>query len=280
MRVALREDSGIHLAPFRERLRKALPEKVKPWLAELLQKQGLTPESARARAEQVAFGFEPGDMVSTVMSFGSPAPIEVVVASPNLADSRSHAERIMAQMKKIPSLRDVKFQQELDYPTVPVEIDRERAGMSGVTARQVANALVVTSSSSRYVSRNFWVDPKNGTSYQVQVEVRTPQMNSPTQLETVSLAEVNPALNLMIRDVARVGQGTMPGGIDRTSSQRYVSITANVEGEYLGRAARQIEQAIAAVSEHTPRGTRVLTRGQVAPMNEMFAALGVGLALA
>jgi multidrug efflux pump subunit AcrB len=279
MRVALREDSGIRLPPFRERLRKALPEKVKPWLADLLQKQGLTQESARERAEQMIFGFEPGDMVSSVMSFGSPAPLEVVVASPNLADARVHAQRLMTAMKKIPSLRDVRFQQELDYPTVSVEIDRERAGLSGVTARQVANAVVVTSSSSRYVARNFWVDPKNGTSYQVQVEVPTPQMDSPVRLETVSLAEVNPALNLLIRDVARVGQGTMPGEIDRTSSQRYVSITANVEGEDLGRAARQVEQVIAAAGA-PPRGARVLTRGQVAPMNEMFAALAVGLVLA
>ena len=85
----------------------------------------MTQESAQAQAEQVTFGFEPGDMVSEVMSFGSPTPIEVVVASPNLADTRADAARIMAEMKKIPSLRDVRFQQELDYPTVPVEIDRE-----------------------------------------------------------------------------------------------------------------------------------------------------------
>jgi multidrug efflux pump subunit AcrB len=279
MRVALREDSGIRLQPFRERLRQALPQKVKPWLAELLQKQGLTPESAQARADQVIFGFEPGDIVGEVMSFGSPTPVEVVVASPNLADARAHAGRIMAAMRKIPSLRDVKFQQELDYPTVPVEIDRERAGLSGVTAQQVANAVVVTSSSSRFVARNFWSDPTNGVSYQVQVEVPTPQMNSPAQLETVSLAMVNPDLNLMIRDVARVGKGTMPGEIDRTTMQRYVSITANVEGEDLGRAAGQIEQAIAAAGQ-PPRGARVLTRGQVAPMHEMFTALGIGLVLA
>jgi multidrug efflux pump subunit AcrB len=279
MRVALREGSGVRLEAFRERLRQALPQKVKPWLADLLQKQGLTPESARARAEQVTFGFEPGDMVSEVMSFGSPTPIEVVVASPNLAEARAHAERLRQAMAKIPYLRDVKFQQELDYPTVPVAIDRERAGLSGVTAQQVANAVVVVSSSSRYVARNFWVDPKNGTSYQVQVEVPTPRMNSPSQLETVSLAEVNPDLNLMIRDVAQVGQGTMPGEIDRTSGQRYVSITANVEGEDLGRAARQIEQAIAEAGQ-PPRGARVLTRGQVAPMREMFTSLGIGLGIA
>jgi multidrug efflux pump subunit AcrB len=279
MRVALREDSGIRLQAFRERLREALPRKVKPWLADLLQKQGLSQEVAQSQAELVTFGFEPGDMVSTVMSFGSPAPIEVVVASPNLNETRVHAGRIMAEMKKIPSLRDVSFQQELDYPTVPVEIDRERAGLSGVTAQQVANAVVVSSSSSRYVARNFWVDTKNGNSYQVQVEVPTPQMNSPAQLETVSLGEVNPQLNLMIRDVARVGRGAMPGEIDRTAGQRYVSITANVEGEDLGRAARQVERAIAAAGQ-PPRGVRVETRGQVAPMNEMFRGLSVGLALA
>jgi multidrug efflux pump subunit AcrB len=279
MRVALREGSGIRLQPFRVRLREALPRKVKPWLADLLQKQGLTQERAQAQAEQVTFGFEPGDMVSEVMTFGSPTPIEVVVASPNLADTRAHAGRIMAEMRKIPALRDVSFQQELDYPTMPVEIDRERAGLSGVTAGQVANAVVVSSSSSRYVARNFWVDAKNGNSYQVQVEVPTPQMNSPAQLETVSLAEVSPELNLMIRDMARVGQGTMPGEIDRTSSQRYVSITANIEGGDLGRAARRIERAIAAAGQ-PPRGVRVETRGQVAPMNEMFRALAIGLALA
>ena len=126
----LREGSGIRRQPFpRERLREAAcPRKVKPWLADLLQKRGLTRESAKAQAEQVTFGFEPGGIVGEAMSFGSPTPIEVVVASPNWPRAPApHAARIMAEMKKIPSLRDVGFQQELDYPTVPVEIDRERA---------------------------------------------------------------------------------------------------------------------------------------------------------
>ena len=138
-----------------------MPEKVKPWLAELLQRQGLTPESAHTRAEQVTFGFQPGDMVSEVMSFGSPTPIAVNVASPNLNDSRAHALRIRAGMEKIPFLRDVQLQQELDYPTIPVEIDRERAGLSGMTAQQAADAVVVTTSSSRYVARNYWADPND-----------------------------------------------------------------------------------------------------------------------
>ena len=279
MRVALRDGSGIRLQEFRERLRAAFPAKVKPWLADMLRKQGLTPEAARERADQVIFGFEPGDIVSEVMSFGSPTPVEVVVASPDLSEARVHAQRILTEMQTIPTLRDVKFRQELEYPTVPIEIDRERAGLAGVTTRQVADAVVVAASSSRYIARNYWLDPKTGIDYQVQVQVPAPRMNSPAQVETVSLRMVNPDLNLMIRDVARVGTGTMPGEIDRTTMQRYVSITANVEGEDLGRAARRIERAVAAAGE-PPKGARVLTRGQVAPMHEMFAALATGLGLA
>jgi multidrug efflux pump subunit AcrB len=90
---------------------------------------------------------------------------------------------------------------------------------------------------------------------------------------------VNPDLNLMVRDVATVGKSTMPGEIDRSTMQRYVSITANVEGEDLGRAARQIEQAIAAAGK-PPRGVRVEERGQVTPMREMFTSLGIGLGIA
>jgi multidrug efflux pump subunit AcrB len=279
MRVALREGSGVRLQALRERLRQVLPEKVRPWLAELLRRQGLAPETAQARAGQVMFGFEPGDIVSEVTSFGSPTPVEVVVASPNLAEARAHALRIKAGMAKIPALRDVQFRQELDYPTVPVEIDRERAGLSGVTARQAADAVVVTTSSSRYVARNYWRDPNTGIDYQVEVLVPTPQMNSLQQVETIPLRMVNPDLNLLIRDVAKVGKSTMPGEIDRSTMQRYISITANVEGEDLGRASRQIEQAIAAAGQ-PPKGVRVQERGQVAPMREMFTSLGIGLGIA
>ncbi len=123
----------------------------------------MTPESAKARAEQVTFGFEPGDMVSEVMSFGSPTPVEIVVASPNLADARAHASRIKEGMQKIPFLRDVQIQQELEYPTIPVEIDRERAGFSGMTAQQVADSVVVSTSSSRYVAGTTGAIPRRAS---------------------------------------------------------------------------------------------------------------------
>ena len=118
MRVRLEEGSRLRLADLRERLRKTLPEKLVPWLKEELQREGCSPEEAEARAKKISFGFEPGDIVSEVMSFGSPTPIEVVVAGPELAAVREHALKILDEMKKIPSLRDVQLYQQLDYPTV------------------------------------------------------------------------------------------------------------------------------------------------------------------
>ena len=255
LRIALKEDSGIRLDSLRERLRKALPEKVKPWLADLLIQQGLTDDSAKARADQVTFGFEPGDIVSEVMSFGSPTPIEVAVVSPNLADAREHADRIKAQLEKIPYLRDVAYHQSLDYPTVPVAIDRERAGLSGLTAKQIADAILVSTSSSRYVARNYWRDPKSGIDYQVEVLVPTKRMNSPRQVETIPVRYVNGGSNLLVRDVATVSTGMMPGQYDRNTMQRFLSLTANVEGEDLGRAARQINEAIEAAGQ-PPKGVQ------------------------
>ena len=103
-------------------------------------------------------------------------------------------------------------------------------------------------------------------------------MNRPKQMETLPLKRVSDRSNLMIRDVAKVQNGLAPGEIDRSNMQRYLSITANVEGEDLGRASVQIAKAIAAAGD-PPRGVRVIVRGQVAPMTEMFGSLAVGLVL-
>ena len=143
-------------------MRKILPEKVIPWMANLLENYGVLPEVAKQRAESCLFGFEPGNIISEVMSFGSATPIEVVVASPDLANARSHAQRIKQEMMKIPCLRDVQFQQTLEYPTVEVKIDREKAGLSGVTAEQVGNAAIVATSSSRFIALNYWKNPATG----------------------------------------------------------------------------------------------------------------------
>jgi multidrug efflux pump subunit AcrB len=105
------------------------------------------------------------------MSFGAPTPIEVAVSGPNLTQSRQYADKLRAKLAQVPALRDLAFEQELDYPTVKVAVDRERAGVLGVTTGDVANSLVAGTSSSRYTAPNYWADPKSGVGYQVQVKI-------------------------------------------------------------------------------------------------------------
>ncbi len=279
LRIALKETSGVKLDQFREKLRKVLPGRVGPWLEQRLVKGGLSSQEAREQVKTVTFGFEPGDIVTSVMSFGSLTPTSVRVVGTDLKLVRGHAEKIARQMKGISCLRDVAFEQMLDYPTIEVTIDREMAGLSGATVKDVANAMVMATSSTRFTNLNYWVDKKTGFDYLVQIQVPILQIEKPEDIEILPLESINQNVNLMIRDVARVRKGKRPGEVDRDMSQRYVTVTANVEGTDMGRASAQVLQAIAAAGT-PPQGVRVEPLGQLPPMIAMFEALGIGLGVA
>jgi multidrug efflux pump subunit AcrB len=279
LRIALRDGSGIKLAEFRERLRKVLPERVIPWLTQRLEQGGLEKDKAADQAKMATFGFEPGDIVTDVMSFGSMTPIAVQVVGTDLSMVRQHANKIAGEMKRIPFLRDIQFEQTLDYPTIEVDIDREKAGLSGVKVEDVGQGLVMATSSTRFLSVNYWIDVKTGFDYLIEVLVPPVRMTSAADVETLPIESVNPLVNLMVRDVATVRQGVRPGEYDRSMSQRYLTLTANVEGEDMGRASSQVARAIAAAGT-PPRGVRVIPMGQLPPMIQMFEALGVGLGVA
>ena len=263
------------LAGLREGLRRDLPDHLRRWLADRWISAGEPAGRVRARVAGLRLAFEPADIVSEVMSFGSPAPIEVVVSGPKMTDNRKHAEAISRNLGQISSLRDLQFGQSLDYPTVDVRIDREKAAATGVTAEQVARSLLAATSSSRFVVPNFWRDPASGIGYQVQVEIPQALMRSGTDVETVP---VKPAGDspVLLRDVADVREGTIPGQIDRYNMRRLVSMTAGIEGEDLGRVAERVGKAITEAGK-PPAGVQVDVRGQVAPMQEMVRGLGFGL---
>jgi multidrug efflux pump subunit AcrB len=279
LRIALKESSGIKLPEFRERLRKVLPERVIPWLENRLMQGGLAEKDAKREAKLATFGFQPGDIVTTVMSFGSTAPIAVRVVGTDLTPVRQHAEKIAGLMRKIPSLRDVEFEQQLDYPTIEVDIDREKAGLSGVTVADVAHSMVMATSSTRFTNLNYWIETKTGFDYLVQLQIPPLRLDKREDIETLPLEKVNPLVDLMIRDVASVQRGVRPGEIDRDMSQRYLTVVANVEGEDMGTAARRVGLVIAEAGE-PPRGVRVETMGQLPAMDEMFQSLGIGLGVA
>ncbi|WP_435021483.1 efflux RND transporter permease subunit [Tundrisphaera sp. TA3] len=255
LRVALRHEAGVDVEALKRRLRDKLT--------------GQMPD--------VRFSFEPADIVSDVMSFGSPTPVEVAVSGPAYADVRAHAAKLKDELAKVGSLRDLQYAQALDYPTVSVEIDRERAGISGVTAEEVSRSLVTATSSSRFIVPNYWPDPKTGIGYQVQVEIPLALMDSIKQVETIPVQRSG-GPSLLLRDVANVRRGTMPGEYDRYNMKRTISLTANIEGEDLGRVANRVTEAIERAGT-PPKGVVVDIRGQIVPMREMLGGLSVGLAM-
>ena len=254
--VALKPDSRIRIEDLKQRLRQKLPS--------------VLPDTS--------ISFEAGDIVSRIMNFGSPTPIEVTMNGPNLTANRAFAEKVKAEVDKIAALRDVQFGQPLDYPTVDINVDRERAGQLGVTMQQVGRSLVAATSSSRFVQPNYWLDTSTGTAYQVQVEIPQSAINS---LEAVESIPVMPdgAQRPMLGDVAQVSYGKMPGEYDRYNQQRMITITANTAGKDLGSAAQEVEAAVKRAGD-PPRGVTVNVRGQVPPMRQTLVSLESGVAIA
>jgi multidrug efflux pump subunit AcrB len=256
LQVQLKRASGIRIEDLKERLRQKLPQEL----------------------PGVRFSFEPSDIVSQVMSFGARTPIEVAVSGPNIADSRRYAEKLRSVLAQVPTLRDLAFEQELDYPTVKVAVDRERAGVLGVTAQDIAKSVVAGTSSSRYTSANYWADPKSGIGYQVQVEIPLQQMNSLEEVKNLPIAR-RAAEQIDLRNVASITDGTAFGEYDRYNMQRMLTLSANISGEDLGHATARVQQAIRDAGK-PPNRVNVTLRGQVKPMDEMFGGLSVGLLMA
>jgi len=236
----------------------------------------------KAALPNVSVSFEAADIISQVMSFGSPTPIEVAVQGPSLPANRSFAEKLRVELDKVSSLRDLQYGQPLDYPTVQVTIDRGRAGQFGISMADVGKSLVAATSSSRFTDPNFWRDPRSGNAFQIQVEIPQHKVASIADIENLPVMNRDAASNDVSRpllaDVAKVDYGTASGEVDRYNMQRVVSFTANIHGKPLGQVVGEIRKAIAQAGE-PPRGITVFTRGQVPAFEETFAGLRVGLLL-
>jgi len=228
----------------------------------------------------VAISFEAADIISQVMSFGSPTPIEVTVQGPALPATRAFAEKIRAELVKIDALRDLQYAQPLDYPSLQIQINRDRAGQFGVTAADVGRSLATATSSSRYTDLNFWRDPGSGNGFQIQVEIPQAKMASIEDVADLPVMARNAGGTgrPLVSDVASVDYGTTPGEVDRYNMQRVVSFTANVHGKPLGQVVTEIRQAIARAGT-PPRGITINNRGQVPAFEETLSGLRSGLLL-
>ncbi len=256
MNVALRPGAGISLGDLEEKLRNTLPREF--------------PGSH--------FSFDPGDLISQTLNFGTSSVIEVATTGPQYNDVLSFAERVKQELSQISELRDLGYEEPLHYPSVDVHVNRVLAGQLGVTADQVGQAVVAATASSRFISPNYWRDPKSGVSYQVQVQVPQAQMTSLSDVETIPVSSATGA-DPLVSEVASVRSGNVPGELDRQNGLWMIGLSANLGRSDLGRAAADIDRAIARAGT-PPRGVSVQVRGQVSAMRQIFGNLSIGLALA
>ena len=224
--------------------------------------------------------FEEADIVTQVLSFGSPTPIEVAVQGAGLQDDYAFAQKVRERMAKLPFLRDLQLVQAPDFPTLDINIDRDRAGQFGLTMADVVRSVVPATSSSRFTSPNYWRDPNSGNAFQIQVELPQNRMQSAEAVGDVPLAQGTSNRNdTRLTDVATLKSGTMPGLIERSNGQHIVSLTANIHNVTLGEAARSLDGAVAAAGT-PPRGVSVKMRGEIPALKQTLSGLRTGLLLA
>jgi CzcA family heavy metal efflux pump len=222
--------------------------------------------------------FEAADIVSQVMGFGSPTPVEVAVMGTNLQDDYAFAQKIQQQISKLTFLRDLQFAQELKYPTMDININRDRAGQFGLTMADVVRSVVPATSSSRFTQPNYWVDANAGQAFQIQVQLPQNRIQSIDSLAALPVMK-NGQQDTQLMNIATLKAGTMPGLIERYNGQRVVSLTANLHGVTLGEAIPDLNKAIANAGT-PPRGVTVQFRGQIPPLQDTISGLRIGLVLA
>jgi multidrug efflux pump subunit AcrB len=255
--VQFKPGSGLHMEALKEKLRgvfaKELPD--------------------------IRFSFEPQDIVSRVMSFGSPTPIEIAISGSPLPVAKGYADKIIEELKKIPYLRDVQIAQTLDYPSVAVNVDRERAGLLGVKISDVTKSLVAATTSSRFTTPVFWADPATGISFNVQVQIPEAKTTSIEDLGNVPVS-AGRGETVLLRNVANISTGTSVGVYERYNVARLLSITANLHDSDLGTAMRAIRQAVAAAGAPPEARTKVDYRGQIIPLEQLLDGFKSGLIIA
>ncbi|MGN6451716.1 MAG: efflux RND transporter permease subunit [Steroidobacteraceae bacterium] len=245
-----------------------------------------------------SFAFSPADIVSQILNFGLPAPVDVQVSGFNTTETRKYANVILARMRTIPGLVDARIQQQYDYPTLNVDVDRTKASLLGLTETDVASDLLVSLSGSSQTTLSFWIDPKTGTQYPVVAQTPQFRLASLTDLATTPVtsgggrdpdlssgatASAGPSSAAgggvqLLANLATFRRTESPAVVSHHNSTPVIDIYAGLERTDLGYIAKQIERIVHDTQPLRPRGAQVTVRGQVTTMTESFKGLLIGLA--
>jgi multidrug efflux pump subunit AcrB len=227
-----------------------------------------------------SFAFLPADIVSQVLNFGVPAPIDLQVAGRDLAANRKYANALLAKVREIPGIADARIQQAFQQPTLNVNVDRSLTSLAGLTEKDVATAMLTTLSGSSQSAPTYWLNPANGVSYAVSVQTPQRDIDTMTGLKNIpvtSPASTNPQLLGGLANVERTNSNAV---VSHYNVQPVIDVFATPQGRDLGALASDIQKVIRDTAPDLPKGASVALRGQVTTMTSAYHQLFVGLAAA
>jgi CzcA family heavy metal efflux pump len=226
----------------------------------------------------VQFFFQPADIVTQILNFGAPAPIDVQVTGANQQGNYLVAENLAKQLRHIPGAADVHVQQAFDQPTLYMDIDRTRVQNLGLQARDVAQNLLVSLSSSFQTAPAFWLDPKNGVSYSVAVQTPQYRVDTYQALQNTPVGGSGPNMKPQILgNLVTTSTTARPAVVSHYNVQPMINVYASVDGRDLGGVADQVAKDVKEAEKHLPKGSHIVIRGQVQTMKSSFEGLGLGL---
>ncbi|MFZ1156755.1 MAG: efflux RND transporter permease subunit [Candidatus Sulfotelmatobacter sp.] len=224
----------------------------------------------------VEFFFQPADIVTQILNFGLPAPIDVQVVGTDVGSSYEIAQQIANKMRHIPGAADVHVQQLLSLPTLHMDIDRTRVTQVGLTARDVAQSVLVSLSGSFQTSPNFWLNPRNGVTYQMAVQAPQYRMTSLQDLMTIPVNSQQGTQ--LMSNLVQLTPSARAATVNHYNVQPVIDVYASTQDRDLGAVAAETDKVLKTFDGKLPRGTHLVVRGQVATMRSSFFGLGVGLA--
>jgi multidrug efflux pump subunit AcrB len=233
-------------------------------------------EELPARFPGVTFSFLPADIISQILNFGAPAPIDLQIRGANLTANYAFAQQLLRRLIHVPGLADARIQQSMNGPGFNVDIDRTRAQYAGVTARDVTNSMVVNLAGSSQVAPTYWLNPDNGISYAIVMQTPQYQLDSLNALKNLPITAPG-ASSQTLGAIANINRVARPAVYSQYNIQPVVQIYGTTQGRDLGAVAAEVQQIVDEMKSEVPRGTQVVLMGQVRTMNSAFAGLLFGL---
>jgi multidrug efflux pump subunit AcrB len=243
-----------------------------------------TAEYVQAMREQLprafpgmTFAFLPADIVSQILNFGAPAPIDLQVRGADVNANFAYANKLLSRIRKIPGIADARIQQSPSNPTFNIDVDRTRAQYVGLTERDVTNSLVVNLAGSSQVAPTYYLNPGNGVSYSIVMQTPQFQIDSLSALETLPITAASTAVPPILGGIADIKRSTSSAVVSQYDIQPMVQIYATPQGRDLGAVAADVRAVIADTAQDVPKGSSVVLLGQVQTMNSAFSGLLFGL---